>query len=255
MNIHEFGADKNKIIVLIHPSLVMWDYFEYILSILKEEYRIIVPALPGYDEENPNENFTSVEEIADNLLGWLKEHKIEKVDLLYGCSMGGSIALKMFSNHGIKIRNIICDGAITPYQLPWIVTRMIAIRDFLMISIGKIGGLKLLEKSFSTDEYSEEELKYVAKVLNFISYKTIWRTFESCNNYVMPKNVSEHSDRIQYWYGGKESKARAWDIKYMKTYFPNTEFIKFENMGHGSMASLYPVKMANQFRDLMEVKK
>ena len=97
MNIHEFGADKNKIIVLIHPSLVMWDYFEYILSILKEEYHIIVPALPGYDEENPNENFTSVEEIADNLLGWLKEHKIEKVDLLYGCSMGGSIALKMFS--------------------------------------------------------------------------------------------------------------------------------------------------------------
>ena len=173
MNIHEFGADKNKIIVLIHPSLVMWDYFEYILSILKEEYHVIVPALPGYDEENPNENFTSVEEIADNLLGWLKEHKIEKVDLLYGCSMGGSIALKMFSNHGVKIRNIICDGAITPYQLPWIVTRMIAIRDFLMISIGKIGGLKLLEKSFSTDEYSEEELKYVAKVLNFISYKTI----------------------------------------------------------------------------------
>ena len=48
MNIHEFGADKNKIIVLIHPSLVMWDYFEYILSILKEEYHIIVPALPGY---------------------------------------------------------------------------------------------------------------------------------------------------------------------------------------------------------------
>ncbi len=44
-------------------------------------------------------------------------------------------------------------------------------------------------------------------------------------------------------------------FKYMKTYFPNTEFIKFENMGHGSMASLYPVKMANQFRDLMEVKK
>ena len=32
------------------------------------------------------------------------------------------------------------------------------------------------------------------------------------------------------------------DIQYMKIHFPNTEFIKFENMGHGSMASLYPVK-------------
>ena len=36
--------------------------------------------------------------------------------------------------------NVICDGAITPYQLPWIITRLIAIKDFLMISIGEIGG-------------------------------------------------------------------------------------------------------------------
>ena len=100
-----------------------------------------------------------------------------------GALWGGSIALKIFSNQQVKIKNVICDGAITPYQLPWIITRLIAIKDFLMISIGEIGGLKLLEKAFSTDEYSKEELQYVAKVLRFISYKTIWRTFESCNNY------------------------------------------------------------------------
>ena len=45
------------------------------------------------------------------------------------------------------------------------------------------------------------------------------------------------------------------DIKYMKTHFPNTEFIKFENMGHGSMASLYPMKMVDQFKALIEIKK
>ena len=71
----------------------------------------------------------------------------------------------------------------------------------------------------------------------------------------MPKSVSKYSGHIQYWYGDKESKARAWDIKYMKTHFPNTEFIKFENMGHGSMASLYPMKMVDQFKALIEIKK
>lgn len=170
-----------------------------------------------------------------------------------GALWGGSIALKILSNQQIKIKNVICDGAITPYQLPWIITRLIAIKDFLMISIGEIGGLKLLEKAFSTDEYSKEELQYVAKVLRFISYKTIWRTFESCNNYDMPKNALKYSEHIQYWYGDKESEARAWDIKYMKIYFPNIEFIKFENMGHGSMARLYPVKMVNQFMTLIEL--
>lgn len=88
MYIHEFGSDKEKIVVLIHPSLVMWDYFEYVRALLKDKCHIIIPALPGYDEEKPNENFTSVEEIADSLSTWLIEHKIKTIDLLYGCSMG-----------------------------------------------------------------------------------------------------------------------------------------------------------------------
>lgn len=253
MNIHEFGMNNNKIMVLIHPSLVMWDYFEYVLPLLKEDYHIMIPALPGYDTERTNENFTSVEKIADGLSRWLIERNIKTIDLLYGCSMGGSIALKMLSNQQVKMKSIVCDGAITPYQLPWIITRLIAIKDFLMISMGKIGGLKLLEKAFSTDECSKSDLEYISKVLSFISYKTIWRTFESCNNYAMPNKVIEGSEHIQYWYGDKEAKARAWDIQYMKKYFPNTEFIKFENMGHGSMAILHPVKMANIFMSLIEV--
>lgn len=27
MTIHEYGADKEKVIVLVHPSVVMWDFF------------------------------------------------------------------------------------------------------------------------------------------------------------------------------------------------------------------------------------
>lgn len=58
----------------------------------------------------------------------------------------------------------------------------VVMRDFLMVSMGKIGGIRLLEKAFSADDYSEEDLRYVAKVLEMASAKTIWRTFDSCNN-------------------------------------------------------------------------
>ena len=83
MTVHEYGAGE-KIIVLVHPSVVMWDYFDYIVPLLEKEYRLIIPALSGYDEQNPNENFTSVEKIAAALSKWLAEHKIETVDILYG---------------------------------------------------------------------------------------------------------------------------------------------------------------------------
>ena len=254
MTIHEYGKDNEKVIVLVHPSVVMWDYFEYIIPLIEEKYHLIIPALPGYDEQKPNENFTSVEEIATEISKWLAEHKIETVDVLYGCSMGGSVILRMIAGQLITAKNVVCDGGITPYQLPWIATRFIAVIDFLMIAMGKIGGLRLIEKEFSTDEYSTEDLKYIAKVLRFISYKTIWRTFESCNNYTMPKTVPKYHGKFQYWYGEKEEKDRNWDIRYIKEKFPNAEIVKLKNMGHGSMALLYPQEMAERFRALTENK-
>lgn len=248
MTIHEYGADNEKVIVLIHPSAVMWDYFEYLIPLLEGEYRLVIPALPGYDESMPERDYTGVEEIAGELADWLTGHGIQTVDILYGCSMGGSVVLRMLADGRVAVRNAVCDGGITPYQLPRPVTRLIAVRDFLMISMGKVGGLGLLEKAFSTDEYSKEDLKYIAKVLGFMSYKTIWRTLESCNNYSMPENIPAYSGRLQYWYGDKEAKDRTWDIKYVKANFPRAEFIELKDMGHASMASLHPQEMAERFK-------
>ena len=66
MTIHQFGNANAKTIILIHPSLVMWDYFENLIPLLVEQYHLIIPALPGYDEEVKGD-FSSVEEIAKEL--------------------------------------------------------------------------------------------------------------------------------------------------------------------------------------------
>lgn len=45
MNIHEFGKENNEIILLIHPSVVKWDYFENVIPLLQEKYHLLIPAL------------------------------------------------------------------------------------------------------------------------------------------------------------------------------------------------------------------
>ena len=145
------------------------------------------------------------------------------------------------------------DGGITPYQLPWIVTRFIAVRDFLLVYMGKLGGIKLLEKAFTSDEYSEEDLRYIEKVLRFISAKTIWRTFDSCNNYAMPKVIRTDCPRIEYWYARSEEKDRKWDIEYIRKQFPGTAFRVFENIGHGGLAALKPELLVSEIERVMGV--
>lgn len=247
LNIFEFGRENHKIIVLIHPSLVRWDYFERVIPLLEKGYHLVIPVLPGYDF-TADSDFTSVEEVARQIAVCLKEKQITQVETVYGCSLGGSIALRMAVDGRIKIGNIIMDGGITPYQLPWLITRLILIRDFLMIALGKLGGEKILVHAFTSDQYSQEDMNYIAKVLNHVSYKTIWRTFDSCNNYKLPKKRISPEANVYYWFGENEQKQRDWDIKYMKKRIPKTEFMRIKGMDHGGLPLLRPREFAKAIK-------
>ena len=250
MTIHEYGKDNDKVIVLIHPSIVMWDYFQDVIPLIEKDYHVMVPALPGYNPAR-KDDFTSIEQISRDLEKWLIGNNLNTVTCIYGCSMGGSIVTRMLANNRVNIENAVIDGGITPYQLPWILTRFIAIKDFLMIYMGKIGGANLLEKAFSLDELSKEDIDYAAKVLKMISAKTIWRTFDSCNNYTMPRYIHTNCKKIEYWIAEKEINDRKADIAYIRKIYPNTRFRVIKNVGHGGLAPYKPKKFVRGITKLI----
>ena len=65
--IHEYGKENPECILLIHPSLVTWDYFENLIPLLEKDYHLLIPALPGYNLEDHSE-FSSVEQTASDLV-------------------------------------------------------------------------------------------------------------------------------------------------------------------------------------------
>ena len=249
MEVKEFGAAEKPAVVLIHPSLVTWDYFEYVIPLLEEDYHLVVPVMPGYNLDDASE-FSSVEKIASELDGWLLEHGIERLHAVYGCSMGGSIALRMAVYGKARAEHYIMDGGITPYRLPYLLTRPIALRDFLVVALGKLGGERLMAKAFSSTEFSEDDLRYAANILDYCSYRTLWRTFDSCNNYRMPKTPVRFDGEILYWYAEKERHARKWDIAYMRDLVPQTEFRELSGIDHGDMALFHPERLAQAIGNL-----
>ena len=252
MHIHEFGSDNQKTVLLIHPSVVRWDYFSTVIPLLEKRYHLLVPALPGYDREEPGEDYTSVEEIAGELEKILLARGMKQVACAYGCSMGGSILLRMLADHRVFFGAAVCDGGITPYQPLYLFTRLIAVRDFLMVSLGKAGGTKLLKRVFPAEEFGEQSASYVAEVLHTMSAKTIWRTFDSCNNYEMPERVRGSFSCLQYWFGEREEKDRSWDIRYVAAHFPDAELIRMKGLGHAEMAVRHPGMMAAALTQLAE---
>ena len=249
MDIKEFGIDNDRVVVLVHPSLVTWDYFEYVVPLLESDFHLVIPVVPGYNLDDGSD-FTTVECHAAEIGNWLVAHGLTSVHAAYGCSMGGSLVLRMAVDNKVQVRHYIMDGGITPYQLPWILTRFIALRDFFMVAIGKLGGERLLTKAFSSTDFSDEGYAYLARVLKHCSYKTLWNTFDSCNNYRMPKEPMRFDGTMHYWYAEKERKARDWDLKYMRKFVPATEFRELADMDHGDMALFQPKRFAEEIRAL-----
>lgn len=240
MTIHEFGTEKKEVLVLFHPLGARWDVFNYVTPTLQKDFHLVIPAMPGFDPDAPETDFTCVERIADETAAWLINRGHKSITCLYGCSMGGAVAARMLAVRKLHVACAVLDGGMTPYRFWKPLTYLIGIRDFMMLEIGKHMSVKALRNMFDPEKYTEDDLKYIKNAMNGMSAKTIWRSFYSCNNYSMPDPVPQINSRIAYWYGADEKKARKWDIEYIRKAFPTAQIIENTGMDHAEFFTLHP---------------
>ncbi|MCH4035506.1 MAG: alpha/beta hydrolase [Lachnospiraceae bacterium] len=216
MRIHEFGREHEKTILLIHPAAARWDYFSGVIPLLA----LLIPALPGYNEAAPKEDYTSVEEIAESLADWLLGQGLNEVDVGYGCAMGGSILLAMLAKGRVHILTSVLDGGITPGTLTQPLGRLLAAGDALRLLQARSGNTALLAKVVPPGAAEPE------KILRALSGRTIWRTCISCRTYQLEGTLSEKPIHLKYWFGEAEERERAWDLRFVEANVPGAKLFR-----------------------------
>ena len=74
MEYKEYGAKNNDIIILLHGGgLSWWNYIDEI-SLLENEFHIVIPILDGHSESDTN--FTSIENNALEIINFIIDHLI-----------------------------------------------------------------------------------------------------------------------------------------------------------------------------------
>lgn len=250
--LHELGNGHDKTIVMLHGTGMSWDMFHASAERLAKDYHIILVSVPGHDPRT-TEKFTSVEEIAEEIETALIHRGCESLDMLYGLSMGGGIAIRILANNRLKIKKAVIDAGITPYELPRIATRAILIKDFLMTELGK-HSKKVLSLAFPAEEYTQEGLDGMFLALQNMSARTIWRVYDSTDNYSMPHPFPQIDTVMEYWYGEKEEKERKLDIRYVKKHMPGVSFRRIPGMKHGQYVMAQPEAFVSDIRKRMEEK-
>lgn len=244
MQILERGQ-TNKRTLLFFPCTAepVWAFEDTIL-LLSRKWHVFQVVYDGHQPEYSGD-FTSVEQTVDEVTEYLNNHGISRLDAAYGCSMGGACLTRLLALGAMPVDRAIIDGGITPYQLPYLVRKLLLWRDIVSFKMAA-NSRKILEAAFPPERFTpaghepKKEYDAMEQYLKTFSNRTIRNVFWSANNYALPKIPAKISTKLTYWYGDDEKKDRKRDIQFIRHYFPRARIHGIPKMAHAELVMVHP---------------
>ena len=244
MKVYEFGEEQQKILAMFQCAAEPWWVFEASAREMAKNYHVYLFIADGHDETGTE--FHSVEKYADDAALYFRGKGIQRIDAMYGVSMGGACVIRFLAMQYIPVKKAIIDAGITPYPYPKAVCRLIALKDFLSVSLAakSLPIMKLAmppERWTPEGEDPEEHYRKISEFeKNHFSFRTIYNVFWSANNYAMPDPVPAVDTEIEYWYGEEEKKARKKNLEYTCRIYPQTAVREFKGLAHAELVLMDP---------------
>lgn len=246
MVFHTYGNKENKAVVLIHGMLTPYQIWNKTIEEFAGSNYVIVPELDGHTEEEKS-TFISVEDEARKITEYLTKELNGEVYLLAGISMGGRIASEVAKNTGLRIENLVIDGA--PLMKVNGILKSIMRNNYkAILKKSKARDPKVkasFEKNFLPGEYWNEFLK----IADNMSIETVDNIIDSL---FRPFEFIKYPDdmKILFMHGtkGNESVSKKGALK-MKELNPKMEIRSFDGLAH---AELLCFKQEQWNRELSE---
>ena len=258
MKVYEFGNENKKNLVMFQCAAEPWWVFEPSARELAKDYHVHLVIADGHDEQETE--FVSLEKYSHDTAKYLKDKGIDKVDVMYGISMGGAALIRFLAVEDIPVDKAIIDAGITPYPYPKFLCRLISYRDWIMVMLGT-RFLPLMKLAYPPERWTpkgEDPKEHYGALMKFFkehySPKTIYNVFWSTDNYSMPEKARRIDTKIEYWYGEEEKRAREkeHDIEFVKKTFPQTVFKEFKGLAHAELVMMFPEHFAKEVKRFAE---
>ena len=217
-------------LVLVHGFLGSSEMWEPQINFFKNYFRVIAPDLPGFGKSKEVKSHNSIQSIANLLLNFLEEKKIDKFYLL-GHSMGGMIVQEMAKKSGNKISKLICYSTGPRGEMPGRFETVDQSRDNL-----KKNGLEIMIRNIAKTWFVKgENAKYfdicisVGKQASIETVDNALIAFKNWNGVDTLKNIKNKT--LIVW-GDKDKSYNLEQIKTLEKNIPNSSLVVFNNCAH-----------------------
>lgn len=252
MEVHEFGNEHTKKIVLIPGNTMCWRQFESVIPLLAEHYHVAAISTDGYDGTGET-TFTTAVNSAEKLEGYIWEHLDGEIDLVFGESFGCATAGMLFHRQQVTVKSMILSGA--QYMnigiLNGLFTAIVPRSQFrLLRQVGSVQKLPWMLRLYTRgdDEKLLNQFQYTAKNVSLETLQNC--TKEAFALYPTIDRFAPREDaKVAIWYGAQEPNMKK-AIAKLKHAFPNAQVHPFPSYGHGDIMA-HPDIMAAAVKEFM----
>jgi len=115
MKFFDFGTENQIRLLFLAGYTAEWRAAMPMIHELSKSYHVIVDAYDGFNANEPDTIFTSVEDEGRKAADFLAEHYDGKIDIIYGVSMGGMVMTELMQDERIQVHTAIADGFTVMY--------------------------------------------------------------------------------------------------------------------------------------------
>lgn len=148
MKFFEYGKQNAEKAVLLHGGGLSWWSCREAAELLQSRFHVIIPILDGHS--GSDRDFTTIEDNAAEIIGYIDENFGGSVKLVCGLSLGGQILTEMLSQRGDICEYAVIESALV---IPMKMTHLL-VGPMLDMSYGLIK-----KKWFSKLQFRELKIK------------------------------------------------------------------------------------------------
>ena len=239
MDFKLYGNIEAPSLLLIPGLGVSYEIFLPLIKLLEERFRIIAVQVDGFTI-GVNTRFTSVDDQAGQIIGFVRQHCGGRINSAYGLSLGGKILSRILERNEIIISHAIMDAAPLLPLPKWLVGPL---RHYQSYNVWTCYHWTGFWKRVFHSHYFDVLLDECRKVFPFGGRQAV---LDGYKDVYTNKLESITGADIQFWYGTKEAFVAKPQVRHLISLCQDARITVFPGMNHGQLLIDHPEEVARR---------
>lgn len=243
MDFKIFGKVGEPTIMLIPGLGVSYEIFLPLIGILEDKFHIIAAQVDGFTM-GKHTAFTSVDDQAGQIIGYIKGQFDGKIECAYGLSLGGKILSRVLERGEVAIGHSVMDAAPLLPLPGWMVKPLSYTQA---ANVWSCYHWTRFWRWVFHSHYFDVLLDECRKVYPNGGVRSVLDGYQSV--YTSKLESIPNSD-IHYWYGTREAFVAKHQADHLRSICPSVRIEIFDKMNHGQLLIDHPEEIARRIEEL-----